>query len=751
MERRAVDVAERASGDGLTIVASLRTWADRQPDRTAFTFIPDGGDEQALSYAGLDRRASAVAALLTELEAFRQPVLLLYPSGLEYVAALFGCLYAGAIAVPVGPPDPLRLDRSLPRLLAIIRDARPHAVLTTDTIGALLGTLSPSVPEVARLRILTTSQVSAGSPSSSPPVWPEPESVALLQYTSGSTATPRGVVLTYRNLTSNCQLIGVLLGHSGRSRGVSWVPPYHDMGLIGGIIQPVYAGFPVTLMDPVHFIREPLRWLQEISRTRATTSGGPSFAYELCVRKTTADQRAQLDLSSWRVAINGSEPVRAGAMEKFARAFEPTGFRREAFRPCYGLAEATLMVTGGQAWSPRAVLSFDSSSSRYGRPVSAPSATKPGSRRLVSCGFAADARSVVIANPETGDECLPGEVGEIWVVGPAVARGYWNRPAESGRTFQARLTGSSEGPFLRTGDLGFLLDRQLYITGRLKELIIVRGRNHYPQDIEWSAERSSPVLRPGRAAAFTDPADDQDRLVIVHEIVRQAGDVDVGEVATAIRAAVAADYQIEVHTVVLLPPGEIPKTSSGKIQRVLCAAMFANGQLAELGRSEMRVLSEDSQPRLDRAQLLPLPYSQRRCQLVEYLSQLMAQAGGLDVAEVAGTPLSGLGLDSLAVIRIQDAIQTDLDIRVTASDMARVSGVVELAIWLEEQITRPSPASSGAPGPGESGADESGAEPVRQYRWVSGARVSSEDTSDPGPVADGVHGGRPGHQPRKAS
>jgi acyl-CoA synthetase (AMP-forming)/AMP-acid ligase II len=733
-----------------TVVSLLRMRAEHQPRRVAYTFAPDCGGEQEITYSELDRWASAIACRLDEMDIRGKPAMLLYPPGIGFIAAFFGCLYAGAVAVPGCPPDPLRIDRSLPRLVAVARDAAPSVVLTTATMSTMLGSLSEALPELSGLRVMTTCDVATDRSGSWEPGPVEAESVALLQYTSGSTSAPKGVVLTHRNLMSNSELIFRFFGHSEESRGVSWLPVYHDMGLIGGILQPLYGGFPVTLMAPADFARQPLSWLQEISRTRATTSGGPNFAYDLCVRKTTAAQRAGLDLSSWRVAFNGSEPIRAETMENFARAFEPAGFSREAFHPCYGLAEATLIVTGGLPWSRRGVTSFDAARLRDGTAVS--SAADTSSRRLVSCGFASRDRDLVIADPDTRVERAAGQVGEIWISGRGAAPSYWRRPAETRETFGAYLAGTSEGPFLRSGDLGFVLGRQLFVTGRIKDLIIIRGRNHYPQDIEWTAERSSPVLRRGGAAAFSVPHEDQERLVVAQEITRQAGDVSISEVAGAIRAAVAAAHEVQVHTVVLLPPGEIPKTSSGKVQRSLCAAMFAGGQLAELGRSEISSAAETGQLHLDRSSLLSVAPGERRGLLEDYLCRLVASACGIDAAKVADSPLLALGIDSYAVISIQHVIQTDLSVRITSVDLAHATSVADLAVRLDEQLMATAAAaradvSAVARRPEPAVTDKASA---RLYCWVRGSRVSADAAPDADLFPD--PGGRQaGEQPCWAS
>jgi acyl-CoA synthetase (AMP-forming)/AMP-acid ligase II/aryl carrier-like protein len=656
--------------------------AEQQPGRIAYAFISDSGEED-ITYAELDCRARAIGCMLADQRLAGAPVLLLYPPGIDYIAAFFGCLYANVIAVPAYMPDQERLENSRSRLAAIVRDAMPSGVLTSAAAGTALSAMFEASPELSGLRIMVTDDVSEDQAWQ--PAAVAAESIALLQYTSGATSNPKGVILTHRNLMSNSEIIFRLFGHSGESRGMIWLPPYHDMGLVGGIIQPLYGGFPVTLMAPAEFLRRPLSWLQEISRIQATTSGGPDFAYDLCVRKTTEEERSQLDLSSWRVAFNGSEPVRAETMENFARAFEPAGFQAGAFHPCYGLAEATLLVTGGIPWSEGGTSSFDTAALRSGRVV--PGTVNAASRRLVSCGSAAPDHRVVIVDPSTRAECATGEIGEIWISGSSAARSYWRRPEEARGILGARLADSGEESFVRSGDLGFTLDNQLYVTGRIKDLIIVRGRSHHPQDIEYTAECSSPVLRAGRGAAFTVADYGQERLVIAYEVNRQAGAVNVGVVAGAIRAAVAAEHQLQVHTVVLLAPGRIPKTSSGKIQRRFCAALFEQGKLVELGRSAFAYVPESVGLHLDLPGLLAVPAGGRQGLLREYLRRLVASACQIDSREVAtDAPLLALGVDSCAMVRIQHSIETDLGAHLTASDLAHAATLEDLAIRLNGQL-----------------------------------------------------------------
>jgi acyl-CoA synthetase (AMP-forming)/AMP-acid ligase II len=557
-----------------TLIELLRRRALEAPDQRAYTFLLDGETaERPLTYGGLDRQARRIAALLQSLCHEGERALLLYPPGLDYVAAFFGCLYAGVIAVPAYPP---RNDRALPRLQAIIQDAGATLVLSTEAILSKMDSMFKRAPELRLLKWMATDVLTEDGEK----VWRDPaihpEHLAFLQYTSGSTGTPKGVMLTHRNLLHNEAAIYDRFGHATDSVVVSWLPTYHDMGLIGGMLQPLYGGFPCILMAPASFIQRPLRWLQAISRYRATTSGGPNFAYDHCVRNITPEQKAELDLSRWALAFNGAEPVRRETMDRFAAAFAPCGFRREAFYPCYGLAEASLIVSGGRKGIVPPTQYLEKGALEQNRIV-------PASEEAVSfigCGETLDAQQIVIAHPESGRRRAADEVGEIWVKGPSIAKGYWNRPRETEETFRAFLPDTGEGPFLRTGDLGFLREGVLFVTGRLKDLIVIQGRNHYPQDIELTVERSAALLRAGCGAAFSIEVDGEERLVVVQEVdFRQKPDE---KVLGAIRLAVAREHELELYAVVLIRPGTLPKTSSGKIQRRLCRTRFLANELENL-------------------------------------------------------------------------------------------------------------------------------------------------------------------------
>jgi acyl-CoA synthetase (AMP-forming)/AMP-acid ligase II len=517
-----------------TLVDLLEWRARLQPERVAYTLLVDNGTERiSLSWGELHRKAQLIGKRLIEMDAAGKTVLLLYPSDLEYVAAFFGCLYAGAIAVPAYPP---RLNRTLHRLQAIVADSQAVLALSVSFIQERIEPLCKQVPGLSSLRWLTTDNLKEDSQDE----WRRPlvtrEMPAFLQYTSGSTSQPKGVIVSPGNLMHNEQLIQQAFDQSESSVMGGWLPLYHDMGLIGNVLQTLYVGARCVLMSPAAFLQSPFMWLQAISLAKATTSGGPNFAYDLCVRKVSEEQRAQLDLSSWKVAFNGAEPIRPATLKRFAKAFASCGFKPEAFHPCYGLAEATLFVSGKARGVPK-VESFSAAELIKNRVQSA-NGNGSEAKVLVSCGVSFGDQRLVVVNPESSVECRAGEVGEIWIAGPSVAGGYWNQHEATAYTFHAKLAGDPDETFLRTGDLGFLHDGELYVTGRLKDLIIIRGLNHYPQDIEQTAEFSHAALRPGCSAAFSLEVEGEERLVIVLEVQRNRA-VSDREIVDAIRQRVA--------------------------------------------------------------------------------------------------------------------------------------------------------------------------------------------------------------------
>lgn len=562
--------------DCSTLVELLSYRAQNQPEQRAYVFLEAGEREvDGLTYQELYLRTQAIAACLQSLVAPGERALLLYQPGLEFITAFLGCLHAGVVAVPAYPP---RRNQSLSRLQAIVADAQPRVVLTTT---ALLDTLKQRPDQDLNLNLAELHWVATDRLTSKlAKAWQEPEltsnTLAFLQYTSGSTGNPKGVMVSHGNLLHNSAIIQQCFGHTADSRGLIWLPLYHDMGLIGGVLQPLYSGFPVTLMSPIDFLQKPFRWLQAISRYKVTTSGGPNFAYDLCVRKVTPEQRSCLDLSSWEVAFTGAEPVRAQTLEQFAATFESCGFRREAFLPCYGMAEATLIVSGGLKTALPIIHQIEGAALEQNRVVKVSDSWD--ARQITGCGRGWLNQKILIVNPDQ-TPCSEEQVGEIWVSGLSVAQGYWQRVEETEQTFYAYLA-TGEGPFLRTGDLGFLQDGELFITGRLKDIMIIRGQNYYPQDIELTVEKSHPALRPNCGAAFAVDFKNSERLVVVQEVERSyLRKLDVKEVIGCVRQAVAAQHALEIYAAVLVKTGSIPKTSSGKIQRRACRSGFLTGSL----------------------------------------------------------------------------------------------------------------------------------------------------------------------------
>ena len=560
-------------------VELLRHRATMRPDHVAFRYLLDGEDDIAeLTFVGLELRARAIGAWLQSHRMAGQRILLLYPPGLDFIAAFFGCLFAGAVAVPAYPP---RKNRSMNRIQSIVADADARVALTTQTVLDRVEGLIDQTPDLRNMIWTATDTFDYESVSAD---WKEPdvhpETLAFLQYTSGSTGAPKGVMLSHSNLMHNSAIIAWGYEHTHTSSGVFWLPSYHDMGLIGGIFQPMYVGCTNTIMSPMSFLQKPYRWLAAISKYRATTSGGPNFAYDLCVRKIAPEQRATLDLSCWRVAFNGAEPVRAETLHRFCETFRECGFRREAFYPCFGLAEATLMVTGGTERESPAVRWFEAES--LAQNMAVPSgASDRAARPLVGNGKTLPDQVVVIADPETGTALPARRIGEIWAKGPSMAQGYWKNDEATLRTFRAYLSDTHDGPFMRTGDLGFLdEDGELFVTGRLKDLIILRGVNIYPQDVEMSVERAHPTLIPNAGAAFTVEVDGRERLIIVQEVERSRGGYN--DAIEAIRRVLSYDHELPPDRLILIPKGTIPKTSSGKIQRHACRRGMLDGTLEML-------------------------------------------------------------------------------------------------------------------------------------------------------------------------
>jgi len=562
----------------VSLLDILQQRARQQRDNRAYIFLQNGETESgSLTYGELDKQAKAIASYLQSYQGER--ALLLYPSGLEFIAAFFGCLYAGVIAVPVYPP---RRNQKLSRLLAIANDAQAKIALTATSILTDLDQRWSEQSALAPLKLIATDTIAANLREFElQPV--APENLAFLQYTSGSTGDPKGVMVTHGNIIHNQQLIKQAFGHSERTIFVGWLPLFHDMGLIGNVLQPMYLGIPCILMPPLEFMIKPIRWLKAISKYRATTSGGPNFAYDLCVKKIKPEQLTDVDLSSWDLAFNGAEPLRSETLEQFSKKFTQCGFNYNAFYPCYGMAETTLLATGGDK-KQKPVIQGILARELERNSVASSEISWQESQLLVGCGrpYRFD-KKVIIVNPDSFSRCSQEQVGEIWVAGGSVATGYWNRPSATKETFQAYLKDTGEGPFLRTGDLGFLLNGELFVTGRLKDVLIIRGGNYYPQDIELTVQKSHQALRANSGAAFMVELKGAKRLIIVQEVERSyLRKLDVDEVLGNIRQAVTAEHALQIYTTVLVKPGSIPKTSSGKIQRYACRKAFLDSNLSAI-------------------------------------------------------------------------------------------------------------------------------------------------------------------------
>src|SRR4051812_9496718 len=649
-------MADKAGGPPpATLEEMLRRCAKLHGGARVYSFIHDDGRRESLTFGELDRRARAIAQRLSVQVGPGDRVLLLHPPGLDYAIAFYGCLYAGAVAVPAFPPNDGRMRRGGERLSAIVADAGARLALSTRSILDA-GTIARVLPG---LPALPSDELAGADPTA----WHEPMigslSLALLQYTSGSTSSPRGVMLTHRNMLHNAGIQRRAWRLSSASVGVSWLPLFHDLGVITCLVQPMFSGFATTMMSPVSFLRSPLSWLQAISDERGTFAGGPNFAFELCVRKTTAAQRAALDLSAWDRAFNGAEPIRPDTLREFAEAFAPSGFRASAMYPCYGLAEANF-VSGGLGDAAPIVTGLDREQLANGRAVrTAPDSPAEHVRLVVGCGTWQDEQDIRVVDPETRALRDDGVEGEIWLGGPSVAEGYWSRAEESAAIFGARLANGTAGQYFRTGDLGFVLDGELHVTGRLKDLIIVRGRNHHPQDVERTVQAAHPALRPGCGAAFSIDEAGEERLVIVQEV---DGELDADRLFADLRQVIAERHDLSLYAAALVRPGTMPKTTSGKLQRRACRRAFLDDTLDVVAAFRARLVdvgggaADGPGAPLDRREL------ERR------LAAWLAARLGVAPAELSTTePLARYGLDSRAAVDLSGELENWLGRRVPAT------------------------------------------------------------------------------------
>ncbi len=675
--------------DPRDLVALLELRAKLQPQKTAFAFLSRGEKETArLTYSDLDRKARAIAARLQRSRGFapQARALLLYPAGLAYVEAFFGCLYAGVIATPAYPPGGPHRQR----LQAIVEDASPAFIMTTAELEArfsqddLLGKGSEAF-------WLSTDGLAYDGASDWLAHQPAPENIAFLQYTSGSTGNPRGVKITHGNLIANQQIIRDSFGHDQQSVLVGWLPLYHDMGLIGNILQPLFVGASAYLMSPLAFLERPVRWLQAISNYRAHTSGGPNFAYDLCARKITQEQKRNLDLSCWKVAFSGAEPVRASTLDRFSKAFAECGFEREAFFPCYGLAEGTLVLTAPtRGGAP--VLRYADRAHLEENKVEPPA--RGDGVAIVGCGRAWNGHQIRIVDPRTLLPRADEEVGEIWVSGASIAAGYWNRPQETAEAFEARIEDAPHKRFLRTGDLGFMSNGEVFITGRLKDLIIIAGRNYYPQDFERALDETIDGVKPGCSAAFAVTINDTEAVVIVTELERGEGRALKPEDATTlfakIRENIASICEIGPAEIIVLRSGAIPRTSSGKVRRAECRRLYLDNRLEVVARSGSHVaVANNSQSAEIRAsgvvaalrQAFAMVAPEQRVQLAT--SFLVAELARILRAPPArfepNSRLQSCGLSSLGALELKHEIEALIGMETPLAHFLGNATIAEIA------------------------------------------------------------------------
>jgi amino acid adenylation domain-containing protein len=671
-----------------------------RPDALLYRYLLQGnpsGEVEEWTYAETYARSAAVAELVAEHGFIGKRVLLLSQPGLDYVATFLGCLMARVVVVPAYPPAASRIESTVPRLVAIADAAQIDGVLTTAGIAGEARSLLAGTP-VHDVPWLCTDVPASQAPRADWLARPASEALAYLQFTSGSTSEPKGVMVTHGNVAHNSDLIRRKFGHSSETRGMSWLPPYHDMGLIGGVIQPLYTGGEVTLMSPVDFLMRPSRWIEGISRFRVTTTGGPDFGYALCARRFRPGTE-RIDLSSWRVAFNGAEQIRRETLDRFCETFGPHGFERRAFYPCYGLAEATLIVTGGEADEPPLVLRAAREELARGKFVAA--ADGEPAIELVSCGTSAADQQLAIVDLLRKTRVADGIIGEIWVAGASVAAGYWDQPEATRASFAARLEDEpAAGPFARTGDLGFLADGQLYVTGRHKDLIIIRGRNLYPQDIEDTVAGAHPAIRAGSVAAFSTAEGMAEGIAegiaIAAEVTGSARQ-EVTAVIEAIRRAVAAAHHVGPTEVFLLPGRAIPKTSSGKLQRAACRAGIADGSIAIVARwrADEAMESESSESSASGATSATSATASSSAattwaaaRLRDWLRDAVAARTGLPAATIdLRRPLVEYGLDSVAGVELSGELQGAMGRPVSATLAWDYPTIEAIAAHLGEPAT----------------------------------------------------------------
>jgi acyl-CoA synthetase (AMP-forming)/AMP-acid ligase II/acyl carrier protein len=674
-------MAERLkkSGPG-NIVEILRQRAVQIPTNVAYRFLPGKMEEvKELTYGQLDHRARAIGGWLMSTYGKNFPIALLFPPGLEYVEAFYGTMYGGGIAVPLNPPAS---RNATARLEKVLENANCRVALTTLAQLPRVVRARQQCPELSKIEFIPVETIHDNASSDWRDPCTDPESIVMVQYTSGSTESPKGVRLRDRNLFHNVSLMMQVSGLDQSDVGVSWLPHYHDMGLVAGILMPAFGGFPVVLLSPGGFLSEPIRWLDAISKYRATVSGAPNFGYEECVRRIREEEIDRIDLSSWRVAYCGAEPIRAGTLKSFEAAFARRGFRQKSFFPCYGLAESTLMVTGGPAESLPVVRWLSRIGLQGGYVIDVP-AEGPDATSVLASGALIPGNKIIIANSEKV-VCESGRVGEIWLAGPSVADGYWNSADATEEVFKGFLAETNDGPFLRTGDLGFVENEMLFVVGRCKDLIIIRGLNHFPQDIELTVERCHLSLVPGCGAAFSIDVEGEEKLVMVHEVDRHLAKTEHQSVFESIVAGISKDHGIQVHVIALIKQSTIAKTTSGKVQRHRIRSEFLSNRLVVVAQWQASPGEGEQSSRVRTTVTVDVPDFNEGEEIERIIASELAHLLRIDINQVdPRRSIYDLGLDSLLAAQLRNRILSKLNVELTQSEImgaATIRGMMSLLL-----------------------------------------------------------------------
>ncbi|RLD43870.1 MAG: AMP-dependent synthetase [Bacteroidetes bacterium] len=630
-----------------TYIDVIKNRVKANPNHVVFRFLNDGINEnESFSYQQLEIRSKALGTAMQEFAQKGERVLLLFPPGLSYVASLFACFYSGMIAVPAYPP---RRNRSLDRIHTIVEDSGATVSIISRQVFNDIERNFAEDEVLNKIHWIVYEDVADEKESDWKPQEILPGDIALLQYTSGSTGQPKGVMITQLNLLYNSEYIRQTFDFDKNSVGVNWLPIFHDMGLIGGVLQAAYLGVLNVGMPPMAFLKNPLNWLKAIEKYKGTTGGGPNFSFDYCIQKTTEEERAALDLSSIKTFYCGAEPVRKPTMESFPEAFEKSGVNPHQMYPVYGMAETTLIVSGGYQHEAPKYLKINATALQENKVLLADEKNVK-TIELVGCGHAWMETEIEIVDPNTFDRVEKNRVGEIWVSGPTVAKGYWKNEEESERTFGAKIKDENEGSFLRTGDLGFLHENELYITGRLKDLIIIRGVNFYPSDIELTVQNSESSLKQNSGAAIPITINGEEKLVVVQELERIAmRNVDHNKIINSIRAAISEEHELDVYGIVLIRTGSIPMTSSGKIQRRLTKYGYLNNELNVVAAWKQEEASETVQTRKTEEPTIE--------NIKSWLTNWIVRNQHFRAEEIdANKNIMSYGIDSLAAVTLESEI-----------------------------------------------------------------------------------------------